>query len=81
MKVEILTVGCAMCNKFFDTVNGLVQTKGIDAEIVKVDDMATFCRYGVFMLPALVIDGELKVAGKLPDESELLGWLAPGTRG
>ncbi|MBM4328162.1 MAG: thioredoxin family protein [Deltaproteobacteria bacterium] len=75
MKVEILSVGCAKCNKFYDTVNSLVQTRGIVAEIVKVEDMATFCKYGVFMLPALVIDGEVKVAGKLPKESELMGWL------
>jgi small redox-active disulfide protein 2 len=75
MKVEILSVGCAKCNKFFDTVNDLINTRGIEAEIVKVEDMATFCKYGVFMLPALVIDGEVKVAGKLPKESELMGWL------
>lgn len=79
MKVEILSVGCAKCNKFFDTVNDLVQTRNIDAEIVKVEDMSTFCKYGVFMLPALVIDGEVKVAGKLPKESELIGWLTSRT--
>lgn len=75
MKVEILSVGCSKCNKFFDTVNDLIQTRGINAEIVKVEDMSTFCKYGVFMLPALVINGEVKVAGKLPKESELIGWL------
>ena len=75
MKVEILSVGCPKCNKFYNTVNSLVQTRGIHAEIVKVEDMVTFCKYGVFMLPALVIDGEVKVAGKLPKESELMGWL------
>jgi len=79
MKVEILSVGCAKCNKFFDAVNDLVQKRGIDAEIVKVEDMAAFCKYGVFMLPALVIDGEVKVAGKLPKESELMGWLTSRT--
>jgi small redox-active disulfide protein 2 len=77
MKVEILSVGCAKCNKFFDTVRDLVEKQGIDAEIVKVEDMKTFCKYGVFMLPALVIDGEVKVAGKLPKERELVDWLAP----
>jgi small redox-active disulfide protein 2 len=81
MKVEILSVGCAKCNKFFAAVNDLVQSRGIDVEIVKVEDMAIFCKYGVFMLPALVIDGEVKVAGKLPNESELMHWLAPATIG
>lgn len=81
MKVEILSVGCAKCNKFFAVVNEIVQTRGIDAEIVKVEDMATFCRYGVFMLPALVIDGQVKVAGKLPKESDLLVWLTSAPPG
>lgn len=81
MKVEILSVGCAKCNKFFDAVNNLARERGIDAEVVKVEDMATFHKYGVFMLPALVINGEVKTAGKLPDDSELLDWLAPATPG
>ena len=81
MKLEILSVGCAKCNKFFDAVNELVKAKGIDAEIVKVEDMSAFCKYGVFMLPALVIDGQVKIAGKLPKDSELLDWLAPKRQG
>ena len=81
MKVEILSVGCAKCNKFFDTVNDLINTRGIDAEVVKVEDMTTFCKYGVFMLPALVVDGQVKIAGKLPNESELMGWLIPTGQG
>jgi len=81
MKVEILSVGCAKCNKFFDTVNDLINMRGIDAEIVKVEDMTTFCKYGVFMLPALVVDGQVKIAGKAPSESELIAWLAPTGQG
>ncbi len=77
MKIEILSVGCATCNKLFDSVKELVSQKGIEAEVIKVEDMNTFCQYGVFMLPAVVVDGEVKVAGKVPGESELLSWLAP----
>lgn len=81
MKVEILSVGCPKCNKFFDTVNDLIKKRGIDAEIVKVEEMTTFCKYGVFMLPALVVDGEVKIAGKLPKESEVLAWLVNAGQG
>lgn len=76
MKVEILGVGCVKCNKLYDLVTALVNTKGIDAEVVKVEDIKVFAQYGVFMTPALVVNGEVKVAGKVPKESEVLKWLS-----
>jgi small redox-active disulfide protein 2 len=77
MKVEILGVGCAKCNKLYDLVTGLVQREGIDAEVVKVEDIKVFSDYGVFMTPGLVVDGEVKAAGKVPKEKDLLEWLSP----
>jgi small redox-active disulfide protein 2 len=76
MKVEILGVGCAKCTKLYDAVAELVKKNGIDAEVVKVEDLKVFGKYGVFMTPALVVNGEVKVAGKVPKESEILKWLS-----
>lgn len=76
MKVEILGVGCAKCNKLYDMVTGLVAREGLDAEVVKVEDIKVFADYGVFMTPGLVVDGEVKLAGKLPKESDLKTWLS-----
>ena len=76
MKVEILGVGCAKCNKLYDAVTELVKKNGIDAEVVKVEDLKIFSQYGVFMTPALVVDGQVKVAGKVPKEAELIKWLS-----
>ena len=75
MKVEILGVGCAKCNKLYDMVCGLVKKEGLAAEVVKVEDIKVFSDYGVFMTPGLVVDGEVKLAGKLPKESQLREWL------
>ncbi len=75
MKIEILSVGCPRCNELLNTVEQMVKELGIDGQVIKVEDMKTFCKYGVFMLPALVVDGEVKVAGKVPKESELACWL------
>jgi len=41
-----------------------------------IQDIKEFAKYGVFMTPALVVDGEVKVAGKVPKEPEILNWLA-----
>lgn len=76
MKVEVLGVGCAKCHKLEEMVKDLVKKNGIDAEVVKVEDIKVFGQYGVFMTPALVVDGEVKVAGKIPKEAEILKWLS-----
>lgn len=75
MKVEVLGVGCAKCHKLEQMVQEIVKKHAIDAEVVKVEDIKVFGQYGVFMTPALVVDGEVKVAGKVPKESEILKWL------
>ena len=77
MKVEILSPGCPNCDKLFERVKEMVNTKGIDADVAKVEDMAIIRNYGVFMMPAVVVDGAVKVAGKIPGDSDLLSWLIP----
>jgi small redox-active disulfide protein 2 len=76
MKVEVLGVGCAKCHKLEDMVREIVKKHDIDAEVVKVEDIKVFGQYGVFMTPALVVDGEVKVAGKVPKEAEIVKWLS-----
>ncbi len=75
MKVEILGVGCAKCNQLYDLTQKVVKNNNIPAEVVKVEDMAVIAKYGVFLTPGLVIDGQVKAAGKVPKEAELLAWL------
>ncbi len=75
MKIEVLGTGCAKCNKMYDLVQDVVRKQGADAQVVKVEDISAFGSYGVFMTPALVIDGEVKVAGKVPKESEIIHWI------
>ena len=76
VKVEVLGVGCTKCNKLYDLINEIITKNGIDAEVHKVEDIKVFADYGVFMTPGLVIDGEVKSAGKVPKEKELLQWLS-----
>ncbi len=76
MKVEVLGVGCAKCHKLNEMVEEIVKKHSIDAEVSKVEDLKVFTKYGVFMTPALVVDGEVKVAGKLPKEADIVKWLS-----
>lgn len=76
MKVEVLGVGCAKCDKLYEMVSRIVQDNKVEADVVKVEDITTFVDYGVFMTPALVIDGEVKVAGKVPKEGDIVKWVS-----
>ena len=48
---------------------------GIEAEVIKVQDIKTITNYGVLVTPALVVDGVVKVAGKLPKMEEIKEWI------
>jgi small redox-active disulfide protein 2 len=71
MKIEILGMGCATCNKLEDTVRLAVSEMGIDAQIDHVKDIKKIMTYGVMTTPALVIDGVVKAAGKLPSLADI----------
>lgn len=48
---------------------------GVDAEVIKVQDIKTITNYGVLVTPALVVDGVVKVAGKVPKLDEIKEWI------
>ena len=75
MKIEILGVGCAKCHKLEELVREIVTKEGINADISKIEDFKKIMNYGVMTTPALVIDGEVKVAGKIPTEDQIKGWI------
>ena len=71
VKIEILGVGCATCKKLEDMVHLAVKEVGIDAQIDHVKDIKKIMAYGVMTAPALVIDGKVKAAGKLPTLADI----------
>ncbi len=71
MKIEILGTGCARCHKLEEQTSAAVKDLGIEAEVIKVQDYKKIMGYGVMTLPALVVDGEVKVAGKIPAKEEI----------
>ncbi len=75
MKIEILGVGCAKCHKLEEMVRAVIAQENITAEISKVQDFKKIMSYGVMTTPALVIDGVVKAAGKIPSEDQIKSWL------
>ena len=75
MKIEILGMGCQSCSALFNTTKQAAEEMGIVAEFVKVEDINQVIAYGVINTPALVVDGVVKVSGKVPDKEELKAFL------
>jgi small redox-active disulfide protein 2 len=71
MKIEILGIGCSNCNKLYQNALEAVKQSGKEAEVLKVEDIQKIMDYGVMSTPALVIDGVVKVKGKVPKVEEI----------
>ena len=74
-EVKILGIGCAKCKKLDKFVRELCQKNGIAANIEKIEDINKIVEFGVMATPALVVNGEVKAAGRVPKEAEILKWL------
>ncbi len=75
MRIEVLGTGCPKCKATVANAQRAVAELGIQAEIVKVEELMEIASRGVMMTPALVVDGEVKVVGKVPTVDEIKKWL------
>ena len=64
MKIKVLGTGCAGCRALYETVGKVVAETGIDAEIVKDEDITKILEYCVYSLPALVVDDRVVSSGR-----------------
>ena len=75
-KIQILGTGCAKCKKLADNAEAALRDLALEFELEKVTDINEMMKYGVMMTPALVVDGEVKVVGKVPSADEIKKMLA-----
>jgi len=75
INIKVLGTGCPKCNSLEKLTRKAVIESGIDADIEKVDDIMKIMEYGIMKTPALVINGEVKISGRLPSEKELKEFL------
>ena len=73
--IKVLGTGCPKCNSLEKLTRKAVKESGINAEIEKVEDIMEIMEYGIMRTPALVVNGEVKVSGRLPSQKELLEFL------
>jgi len=71
MKIQILGTGCAKCKALAQVTEQAAQAIGVPYELEKVTELNRIMSFGVMVTPALVVDGKVKVAGKVPNLAEL----------
>lgn len=75
MKIQILGTGCPKCKTLFANAEAAVKTDGIEAEVVKIDQIAEIMKFGVMITPALAVDGVVKSAGKVLSADDIKKFL------
>ena len=77
-KIQILGTGCAKCKTLAELAETAVKELGIDGQIEKVTDIKEIMKFGVMTTPALAVDGQVKIVGKVPAISEIKKILSQG---
>ena len=71
MEIIILGTGCAKCKKTHDVVEKVIKENNIEASLRKEQDILEIVKYNIMSLPAVVVDGEVKIKGYIPTEKEI----------
>lgn len=75
MEIKVLGPGCPKCQQTEKIVREAVSESGVEASVEKVTDIRKISECGVFVTPAVVIDGEVKLVGKVPSKDEVKRWI------
>ncbi|HUT34887.1 MAG TPA: thioredoxin family protein [Planctomycetota bacterium] len=76
MKIQVLGTGCPKCKKLAENAEAAAKALGVDYQLEKVTDIAQILAFGVMMTPALVVDGKVKLVGKVPSSDDIKALLA-----
>lgn len=71
MNIAILGTGCDKCRRLYDTVREAVAQAGVEASLRKVEDIREIMAFKVLKTPAMAIDGEVKISGRVPTVAEV----------
>lgn len=71
MEIKVLGIGCAKCKTLEKSTIEAVSQSGIDATVTKVEDFIEIMKLGVMTTPALVVDGNVLVKGRVPSVAEI----------
>lgn len=71
MEVKVLGPGCAKCKTTYRIVERVINANSLEVKLSKVEDIMEIMNYNILSTPALVVDGEVKIRGRVPSEEEV----------
>ena len=75
MDIKVLGPGCPRCQQTEQNVKEALSEAGVEATFEKVTDTMEIAGYGVMGTPAVIIDGEVKSVGKIPNKEDIKIWI------
>ena len=81
IQIHVLGQGCPNCERLVQDLMALLTEMKISADLEHVRNPLEISRYGIYAMPALVINGQVKAAGKVPSKSDLIDWLREASSG
>ena len=73
--IKVLGPGCAKCKTTFNNVQEAVKQLGIEAEIIKIEDIEGMMKYNILTTPVLMVDDVIKVKGRIAQTDEIKTFL------
>lgn len=77
MKIEILGPGCARCRATEANVRQALSELNLAADVVHITDLLEISRRRVMLTPGVIVDGQLRSSGRVPEVNEIRAWFAP----
>lgn len=75
-RLQVFGPGCAKCKKLAEVTEDAAKAMGLEYSLEKVSDLVQIMNHGIMMTPALAVDGEVKVVGRVPSTDEIKKMLA-----
>jgi len=75
MDIKILGPGCPKCEQTEQMVKDALQEANVAANVEKVTGTMDIAKYGVLGTPAVLIDSEVKIVGKVPSKEDVKSWI------
>ena len=75
-KIKVLGTGCSKCKTMYNNVMQAVKEAGVEAEVEKIEDIQEIMKYNLLSSPALLIDDEVKVKGRVAEVNEIKQFLS-----
>lgn len=71
MEIKVLGPGCAKCKTTYNVVEKVIKDNNLHVALTKVDDIMEMMSYNILSTPAVVVNGEVKIKGRVPSETEI----------